>query len=46
MNGLRLGHDVAALFQRAENCRAKKTKGTYNSGDSLVVTHPTTNPPI
>jgi hypothetical protein len=24
----------------------KIKKNTYNSGDSLVVTHPTTNPPI
>jgi hypothetical protein len=24
----------------------KNQKETYNSGDSLVVTHPTTNPPI
>ena len=29
-----------------QNRQKKKEMGTYNSGYSLVVTHPTTNPPI
>ena len=27
-------------------CMGKKEANTYNSGDSLVVTHLTTNPPV
>ena len=36
------------LHQNPQNSGAKKAKRkkTYNSGYSLVVTHPTTNPPI
>jgi hypothetical protein len=29
-----------------EKRKKEKRQKTYNSGDSLVVTHPTTNPPI
>ena len=33
------------MFLLSTGTRCKKTK-TYNSGDSLVVTHLTTNPPV
>jgi hypothetical protein len=34
------------MFQRQQLRRAKRYAKTYNSGDSLVVTHLTTNPPV
>ena len=39
-----LGTDMQSFIEIL--FRKRKQKKTYNSGDSLVVTHPTTNPPI
>jgi hypothetical protein len=40
-----LTNGTAKLLQKLTDINVKKAK-TYNSGDSLVVTDPTTNPPL
>jgi hypothetical protein len=35
-----------ALDKSKKRCQKQKESKTYNSGDSLVVTHLTTNPPV
>ena len=53
-NWIRRGHlervserfGIDELLQKKTERWSKKSKKTYNSGDSLVVTHLTTNPPV
>ncbi|KAF1934710.1 hypothetical protein EJ02DRAFT_363107, partial [Clathrospora elynae] len=43
LDNLILNHSLVKI---GSTQRQKKTSKTYNSGDSLVVTHLTTNPPV
>jgi hypothetical protein len=37
---------VPPILEMAKNAKQKKKEKTYNTGDSLVVTHPTTGPAL